>query len=49
MPAYLDYCASAPLDERVLREMTKVFSENFGNADSRTHLYGTTAKELVEK
>lgn len=49
MPIYLDYCASAPIDPRVLEEVTRVFTDVYGNADSRTHLFGTRAKEVVEK
>lgn len=47
MAVYLDYNASAPIDERVLAKMIEVYRENYGNADSRTHAFGTTAKELV--
>lgn len=49
MPIYLDYCASTPIDPRVLEEVTRVFKDVYGNADSRTHLYGTRAKEVLEK
>lgn len=47
MPVYLDYNASAPLDERVLKRMIDVYRSHFGNADSRTHVFGTDAKEIV--
>lgn len=49
MPVYLDYCASTPIDPRVLEEVTRVFRDVYGNADSRTHLFGTRAKETVEQ
>lgn len=49
MPIYLDYCASTPIDPRVLDEVTRVFKDVYGNADSRTHLFGTRAKEVVEQ
>lgn len=49
MPIYLDYCASSPIDPRVLDEVTSIFKDAYGNADSRTHLFGTRAKEVVEK
>ncbi|GBG56076.1 putative cysteine desulfurase IscS 1 [Sporomusaceae bacterium FL31] len=49
MPVYLDYCASAPIDQRVLSEVTRIFMNVYGNADSRTHLFGLQAKETVEK
>ena len=47
MAVYLDYNASAPLDERVLERMIDVYRSHFGNADSRTHVFGTDAKEIV--
>jgi cysteine desulfurase len=47
MPAYLDYNASAPVDERVLDRMIEVYKTNYGNADSRTHTFGNAAKEIV--
>ena len=46
---YLDYCASTPLDPRVLDVMIDVYRNNPGNADSRTHIFGTKAKEVVSK
>ena len=49
MAIYLDYCASTPLDERVLQVMIDVYRNYPGNADSRTHIFGTKAKELVLK
>ena len=47
MAVYLDYNASAPIDERVLQRMIEVYHSYAGNADSRTHIFGTQAKELV--
>lgn len=47
MAVYLDYNASAPIDERVLDRMINVYRSHFGNADSRTHVFGTDAKEIV--
>lgn len=47
MAVYLDYNASAPLDERVLKRMIDIYRSHFGNADSRTHVFGTDAKEIV--
>lgn len=47
MPAYLDYNASAPIDPRVLDRMIEVYRSHYGNADSRTHIFGTEAKEIV--
>ena len=47
MAIYLDYNASAPIDERVLEKMIEVYRSHYGNADSRTHIFGTDAKEIV--
>ena len=47
MAVYLDYNASSPVDERVLKRMIEVYRLHFGNADSRTHVFGTDAKEIV--
>ena len=47
MAVYLDYNASSPVDERVLERMIEVYRLHFGNADSRTHFFGTDAKEIV--
>lgn len=48
MGIYLDYNASAPIDERVLDVMVDVYKNIFGNADSRTHGYGDHARQIVE-
>jgi len=45
---YLDYNASAPIDLRVLDIMVDVYKNNIGNADSRTHNYGESARKVVE-
>ena len=47
MAIYLDYNASAPVDSRVLERMVDVYRTHYGNADSRTHTFGTDAKEIV--
>lgn len=47
MAVYLDYNASSPIDERVLERMVEVYRLHYGNADSRTHVFGTDAKEIV--
>lgn len=48
MSVYLDYNASAPIDERVLDYMIDVYKNHIGNADSRTHNYGEDARNVVE-
>lgn len=48
MSVYLDYNASAPIDMRVLDKMVDVYKNAYGNADSRTHQYGESAREIVE-
>ena len=48
MSVYLDYNASSPIDLRVLDTMVDVYKNNIGNADSRTHNYGESARKVVE-
>lgn len=48
MSVYLDYNASAPIDERVLDCMIDVYKNHIGNADSRTHVYGEDTRTIVE-
>lgn len=48
MSIYLDYNASAPIDERVLERMISVYKIFFGNSDSRTHDFGEGARQIVE-
>lgn len=48
MSVYLDYNASAPIDDRVLDLMVDVYRNSFGNADSRTHNFGENARNIVE-
>ena len=48
MSVYLDYNASAPIDERVLDYMVAIYRDNYGNPDSRTHDYGENARNIVE-
>ena len=49
MSLYLDYNASAPILPEVLDAMVTVYKNTPGNADSRTHIYGTNAQKLVNE
>jgi cysteine desulfurase len=44
---YLDYNATTPVDPVVLDAMLPYFREHFGNAASRTHVYGWQAADAV--
>ena len=46
-PAYLDYNATTPVDERVMEAMLPYFSQRYGNASSR-HEYGRAARLAVD-
>ena len=48
MSLYLDYNASAPILPEVLEVMVDAYKNVPGNADSRTHIFGTNAQKLVQ-
>ena len=48
MSVYLDFNSSAPIDQRVLQRMIDVYTNDIGNADSRTHDFGNNARGIVE-
>lgn len=48
-PIYLDHHATTPCDPRVVEAMLPWFSERYGNAGSRGHLFGSESQEAVER
>ena len=47
-PAYFDYAATTPVDPRVAELIMNLMIEEFGNAGSRTHEFGTRAARAGE-
>ena len=48
-PVYLDCAATTPVDSRVADLILRLMTEEFGNAGSRTHLYGEAALRAVRE
>lgn len=49
MAAYLDCNATTPVEPRVAELVLRLMRDEFGNAGSRTHEYGTRAKQSVQR
>lgn len=48
-PVYLDHAATTPVDPRVAEVVMRYMTVEFGNAGSRTHVYGAEAAKAVKK
>ena len=49
LPIYLDCHATTPVDPEVETEFLRFVREEFGNAGSRTHEFGTRAKQAQSR
>mgnify|MGYP000317625756 CR=1 FL=1 len=49
LPVYLDCAATSPIEDSVRETLLFYLTEEFGNEGSRTHEYGSRAKQAVQK
>src|SRR5579862_5196239 len=47
-PIYLDHHSTTPMDPRVVKVMTTIMTSQFGNPNSRGHIFGEEAAATIE-
>src|SRR5262249_44032032 len=47
-PVYLDCNATSPIEPAIATLVSRFMNEEYGNAGSRTHEYGSRAKQAVQ-